>query len=44
MDAVAVKAACALIAKVVPDLKAIEHKAPAGSVINYTLMVPPKDG
>ena len=31
-----------LLAKAVPDLKAIEHSGPGGESINFMLYVPPK--
>lgn len=44
MDAVAVRAALGLLAKVVPDLKAVEHSAPNEGGLLFTLYVPGKDG
>jgi hypothetical protein len=44
MSATQIAAAKILLAKVVPDLKAIEHSGPGGSELRYTLYVPPKDG
>ncbi|MHB1798558.1 MAG: hypothetical protein ACYCUI_09680 [Vulcanimicrobiaceae bacterium] len=44
MSQTQIAAAKILLAKVVPDLKAIEHSGPGGSELRYTLYVPPKDG
>lgn len=43
MSTTQVQAARVLLAKAVPDLKALEHTGPGGSELRYTLYVPPKD-
>lgn len=44
MSATQVTAARALLAKVLPDLKAIEHSGEMTQNVNSTLYVPKKDG
>lgn len=42
MDAVAVQSARVLLAKVIPDMKAVEHTGPSGEPLRFTLYVPNK--
>jgi len=43
MTATQVQAARTLLAKTVPDMKAVEHKLPSGTALNFSLYVPNKD-
>jgi len=43
MSATQVTAARVLLGKVIPDMKAVEHKLPGGTALNFSLYVPNKD-